>query len=187
MMRHFQSFGAFAILLSALTLAGCSKKDIGNTVNQPCNGKEYMDGQGVFRANGTGVSPDISMAKEMAYAEAFNSLGRKIKTKVQSVTDRSMNQAQSGSGASFTGLTEQFATIIVDQEVSGAVTICDELTKEGDTGMFRAWICIELSGDKIAEKYIKRVSELSEEEEYKARFFHNEGEKRWKEMFMDNN
>jgi len=181
-LRHILGIGAMATL--AFSFTGCAKKDLGNRVVKLCNEKEHMTGGGVFRASGNATSPNMSMAEEMALSQARNTLASSISVRIKSITDRSMNQAEAGSGATYSGVGEQFVRQIVDQELTGAVIICSEVTKEKESSQFRAWVAIELSGTKIAEKYINRISELPDEDELKARFMHDKQFEKWKDEFL---
>jgi hypothetical protein len=57
-------------------------------------------------------------------------------------------------------VTETFnnlARTIVNQELRGAIIICEDLTQKTD-GSFVSYIAIELSGEQIAQAYNERLS-----------------------------
>ena len=57
-------------------------------------------------------------------------------------------------------MTETFnnlARTIVDQELRGAINICEKITQKPD-GSFVSYIAIELSGEQIAQAYNERLS-----------------------------
>ena len=52
----------------------------------------------------------------------------------------------------------ELARTVVDQELRGAIVICEKLTQR-ENGVYVSYVALELSGEKFASKYNEKISE----------------------------
>ena len=93
----------------------------------------------------------------MSRSNAEDKLARTIKSTIEVVTDNYVNSSKFNNKEEVTETFNNLARTIVDQELRGAVIICEKLTQKSD-GSFVSYIAIELSGDQIAQAYNERLS-----------------------------
>jgi hypothetical protein len=142
-----------------------------------CSGKEYVTNDEYFRAKATGTSPNRETAKKKSRSEAEGKLARSIEVLVEIVTENHVNDTQFGDKIEATGIFNEINRSIVNQTLSGAVTICEKLTQKPD-GLFVSYSAIELSGEKIANAYNER---LSKDERIMAEFNYENFKKTFEE------
>jgi len=164
------------ILLVALVSvfgAGCKKKK--KTVETPkpkgevliteyCSGENYMSTKDAFRSTATGESMDRETAKKKARSNAQSELAKTISTTMKVVGDNYVNSTEFNNKEEVTETFQEMARTVVDQEIRGAIEICEKLTQRED-GTFVGYVALELSGQKIADAY---KSGLSQNEKLKA-------------------
>jgi hypothetical protein len=154
---------AFSAL--ALGLAGCSSSN-SITPSQSgeveiieyCTGGDYNTDSDHFRATATGESLSRETAKKMSRSNAEDRLARSISATMEVVTDNYVNSTKFNNQEEVTETFNNLARTIVDQELRGAIIICEKLTQKTD-GAFVSYIAIELSGEQIAQAYNERLSQ----------------------------
>jgi len=153
--------------IGASTLVACGKKKkvadtpkpAGETlINEYCSGSEYRSTAEVFRATATGESMDRETAKKKARSNANTELAKSISTTMEVVGDNYANSTEFNNKEELTKTFQEMARTVVDQELRGAIEICEKLTQRGD-GVFVSYVAIELSGQKIADSYSKGLSQ----------------------------
>ena len=145
---------------------GCKKKK--ETTAQPkgevlvtqyCSGPEYFSNDEFFRANAVGESMDQATAKKKARSNALADLASSIQTTIQGTIDNYINSREFNNTEEleerFEGLTRE----VIDQELKGVKTICDKLTKDQNTGNYKSYLAVELSGQDLIGKMNERLSE----------------------------
>jgi hypothetical protein len=80
------------------------------------------------------------------------------------VGDNYVNSTEFNNKEEVTETFQEMARTVVDQELRGAVEICEKLTQR-ENGTFVSYVALELSGSKIADAY---NSGLSQNEKLKA-------------------
>jgi hypothetical protein len=154
------AFSAFA-----LGLAGCSSSN-SITPSQSgeieiieyCTGEDYNTDSDNFRATATGESLSRETAKKMSRSNAEDRLARSISATLEVVTDNYVNSTKFNNKEEVTETFHNLARTIVDQELRGAIIICEKLTQKTD-GAFVSYIALELSGEQIAQAYNERLSQ----------------------------
>ena len=147
----------------AVFMTGCKKtqpvsKIKGQTkVVQFCTGDEYESNGKYFRSSATGNSQNMEIAKSKARTAASAKLAQSVSQTVRSVTERHVSSTEYNNREEATGAFDELQRIVVDQELKGAITICDELTID-ESGMYYAYVSLELSGEKIATAYSEKIS-----------------------------
>lgn len=166
------------MLLVAITIlgAGCGKKKkkaaeaakpTGETlINEYCSGSDYQSTKDKFRSTATGESMDRETAKKKARSNANAELAKTISTTMKIVGDNYTNSTEFNNKEEITETFQEMARTLVDQEIRGAVEICEKLTQRPD-GTFVSYVALELSGNEISDAY---NSALSKNEKLKADF-----------------
>jgi hypothetical protein len=169
--RHF----TIAILVAVVTIFGsaCKKKKkvvetpkpVGEVlINEYCTGDQYMSTKEAFRATATGESMDRETAKKKARSNANAEMAKTINTTMKIVGDNYVNSTEFNNKEEVTETFQEMARTVVDQELRGAIEICEKLTQRAD-GTFVSYVALELSGQKIADAY---NAGLSQNEKLKA-------------------
>ena len=154
-------------LTAAISIVGCKSKEKTVTKQQEsnseveiveyCSGESYFSNNKYFRDNATGESLDRETAKKKARSNAMVELVKSIKATMKIVGDNYVNSTEFNNKEEITESFNELARTVVDEEISGAVKICDKLTQSGDK-RYVSYIAIELSGQKIASKYHETLS-----------------------------
>ena len=172
-MRIFKSMTVFA--LSSLLVVGCkSKEEVGITpkeqgevlLEQYCSGKEFLSDKKTFRANAIGESLDQITSKQKARSNAQSELAKAINSTMQIVGDFYVNSTEYNNKEEVTETFNEMARTIVNEELRGAIKICEKFTKTAE-GKYKCYMAIELSADKLVSKYHER---LSKDERLKAEY-----------------
>jgi hypothetical protein len=133
-------------------------------INEYCSGDQYMSTKDAFRATATGESMDRETAKKKSRSNANAELAKTISATMKIVGDNYVNSTEFNNKEEVTETFQEMARTVVDQELRGAVEICEKLTQRPD-GVYVSYVAIELSGSKIADAY---ASGLSQNEKIKA-------------------
>ena len=152
------------VLGLAVLTAGCKNnkeaaKPKGEVrIIQYCSGSEYAPDSKHFRVSARGESMDAGIAKKKARSSAESELARTVSATVKAVTDNYVSSTEFNNREEATESFNELARTVVDQELRGAITICEELTQR-ENGIFVSYIALELSGEKLASKYNEKISE----------------------------
>ncbi len=163
--RHF----TIAILVAVVTIFGSAckkKKKVVETpkpkgevlINEYCTGDQYMSTKEAFRATATGESMDRETAKKKARSNANAEMAKTINTTMKIVGDNYVNSTEFNNKEEVTETFQEMARTVVDQELRGAIEICEKLTQRED-GTFVSYVALELSGQKIADAYNQGLSQ----------------------------
>jgi hypothetical protein len=161
------------LMLAAVMVAfafagtGCKKKKA--TVEAPtpsgevliveyCTGPQYFSDQTTFRVSATGESMSRETAKKIARSNAEDRLARTVSATVKAVTDNYVNSTKFNNKEEVTETFNNLARTIVDQELRGAVVICDKLTRSTENNNFINYIALELSAERLAQAYNEQLS-----------------------------
>ncbi|WP_306639934.1 hypothetical protein [Sanyastnella coralliicola] len=121
-------------------------------INEYCTGDSYMSDNKTFRAAATGESQSRETAKKISRSNAEDEIARTISATLQAVTDNYVNSTKFNNKEEVTETFNNLARTVVDQQLRGAITICDKLTQKPN-GNYVSYIAIELSGEDIASAY----------------------------------
>jgi hypothetical protein len=174
----------FVMSLSVLMIFSCkSKEELGVSpkeqgevlIEQYCSGSDYFSDKKTFRSSGIGESLDQMTAKKKARSNAQSELAKTISSTMKVVGDNYVSSTEFNNKEEVTETFNEMARTVVNQELSGAIKICEKFTKTSE-GKFKAYLAIELSAEKLASKYKER---LSNDEKLKAEFNYE----RFKQVF----
>ena len=121
-----------------------------------CSGSDFLTSKKYFRANSIGASIDKVVSKRKALNNAKADLTASVKILMESVIDSyiksiTFNNVQQVM-VRFGGLNRE----VIKEELVGIKTICENLTKTTD-GKFKTYIAIELSAQKLVDKFHERM------------------------------
>lgn len=127
-------------------------------VKQYCAGDQYFSDKKFFRANNLGESSDQATAKKKAYSNARADLASSVSTTIKGVIDNYVNSREFNNREEveerFEGLTRE----VIDQQLSGVKTICEEVVMVNSTGNYKYYIAIELSGQDLVAAINERIT-----------------------------
>lgn len=126
-------------------------------INEYCSSEEHFSDKKTFRATATGESMDRETAKKKARSNANAELAKTIKTTMKIVGDNYVNSTEFNNNEEVTETFNEMARTVIDQELIGAIKICDKLTQKPDL-TYVSYMAIELSGGDILEKYNESLS-----------------------------
>ena len=122
----------------------------------PCSGPDFFTNKKYFRANSIGESLDQVVSKKKALSNARADLAAFVKIMLESVVD---NYVKSSELNNLEQVEERFEGLnreVIKQELVGIKTICEKLTKTTE-GKFKTYIAIELSAQKLVDKFHERI------------------------------
>jgi len=160
---------------TALVLSGCKGgKDTSSTpetrgevrIVEYCSGPEFLTNGEYFRASATGTSPQREIAKKIARQNAEATLARAVEATVEIVAENQATQLGFGTTEEATSKFNELSRTIVNKKLTGAITICQELTMTEDK-KYIAYLAIELSGGELANAYVQG---LKQEERIRAEY-----------------
>lgn len=167
---------ALAVVLTIFTASCGKKKKTVETpkptgevlINEYCSSDEYRSTKEAFRSTATGESMDRETAKKKARSNAQAELAKTISSTMKIVGDNYVNSTEFNNKEEVTETFQEMARTLVDQEIRGAVEICEKLTQRtGADGKitYVSYMALELSGKSIADAY---SAGLSSNEKIKA-------------------
>lgn len=157
---------AITALLSVAILTGCKKnKEIqappeGEVlINEYCSTEEFFSDTEFFRSNGIGESMDQATAKKKALSNARADLASSISTTIKGTIDNYVNSREFNNREEleerFEGLTRE----VINQELQGTKTICQKAVKVTQTGNYKYYVALELSGQDLITAMNSRISQ----------------------------
>lgn len=186
MMQSNLTFTACAAIL-ALFFTGCKgEKETTSTPNsrgevrivEYCSGPEFLTSSEFFRASATGSSPQREIAKKIARQNAEATLARAVEATVEIVAENQATQLGFNTTEEATSKFNELSRTIVNKQLTGAITICQELTMTEDD-KYIAYLAIELSGRTIADAY---VDGLQQEERIRAEYNYDQFKNTFEEV-----
>ena len=155
-------FTATVMLGAMITLNSCKgKKDLPKgevEVKMYCSGPDYWTDKHNFRANSVGESIDQATAQKKARANAKQQIAGDISTVLKATIDNYVKSTEFNNKEEVLENFEGLSREVINQELSGIKTICEQLTKDQTTTKYKYYVAIELSADKLVQKYTERLS-----------------------------
>ena len=122
----------------------------------PCSGPDFFTNKKYFRANSIGESLDQVVSKKKALSNARADLAASVKILVESVVDNYVKSSELNNEEQVVERFEGLNREVIKQELVGIKTICEKLTKTTE-GKFKTYIAIELSAQKLVDKFHERL------------------------------
>jgi len=175
---------------TALVLSGCKgNKETASTpetrgevrIVEYCSGPDYLTNGEYFRASATGTSPQREIAKKIARQNAEATLARAVEATVEIVAENQATQLGFGTTEEATSKFNELSRTIVNKKLSGAITICQELTMTEDK-KYIAYLAVELSGAELADAYVEG---LKQEERIRAEYNYDQFKETFEEVMSN--
>ena len=148
------AIGASLIIASCGSKSKLPKGEVELTV--PCS--EFKSDRKTFRVYSFGESLDQNVAKKKALSNARAELAGMINSTMKVVADNYVKSTEVNNVEEVLERFESNARTVIDERISGTVTVCDKLVQETSTGRYKYYIAIELDGEKIVKDYYKALS-----------------------------
>lgn len=175
---------------TALVLSGCKgNKETASTpetrgevrIVEYCSGPDYLTNGEYFRASATGTSPQREIAKKIARQNAEATLARAVEATVEIVAENQATQLGFGTTEEATSKFNELSRTIVNKKLTGAITICQELTMTEDK-KYIAYLAVELSGAELANAYVEG---LKQEERIRAEYNYDQFKETFEEVMSN--
>lgn len=159
-------------LFSVLSISCASSKksvnkmSIGTEIEVPLSGKDYQSNSEYWRYTTEGVSPEMSVAKEIAIQAAREQLAATVQSNVKMVIDRYAKNFNIGDNADLSQMYERQAVTAVQQTLLGSEIIGEKMFRL-DNGVYKCFVCMQLSKKNVKERII---SNIEEEEKLRTEF-----------------
>jgi hypothetical protein len=122
----------------------------------PCSGPDFFTNKKYFRANSIGESLDQVVSKKKALSNARADLAASVKILVESVVDNYVKSSELNNVEQVEERFEGLNREVIKEELVGIKTICEKLTRTSE-GKFKTYIAIELSAQKLVDKFHERM------------------------------
>lgn len=175
---------------TALVLSGCKgNKETASTpetrgevrIVEYCSGPDYLTNGEYFRSSATGTSPQREIAKKIARQNAEATLARAVEATVEIVAENQATQLGFGTTEEATSKFNELSRTIVNKKLTGAITICQELTMTEDK-KYIAYLAVELSGAELADAYVEG---LKQEERIRAEYNYDQFKETFEEVMSN--
>ena len=161
-------FSIFILTAFVLSISGCSsKKNLAKAENSqevvdiPCTGSDFATDEEFFRANESGQSPRMSMAKRQALLNAKALLASNIQSQIKTVTQQYTNQRSFESEQSkveFEQELEEMTRNVVDQQLNDVKIICEKAMKNKDNGNYQYFVAVEMPKEAMLNNIDNEIS-----------------------------
>jgi hypothetical protein len=173
------------MLISVVSLlfitAGCgSSKQAAGPVNDPnevklyCSGAQYMTQTPYLRANASGLSSDMEIARDKALTDARARLSSQIELFSSALTDFYKKDTRLNENEKMEKRFENMIREVFKNKMQGVYPICEKVMKED--GKFRAYVAVELGGKEMLENI---ASKLSSDQELKVDYDYDKFKKNY--------
>lgn len=160
MKKYIFAIGIFPLLFSC----NSTKKAAANQpvpeseieVIIPCSGPDFFTNNKFFRANSIGESLDQVVSKKKALSNARADMAASVKILVESVVDNYVKSSELNNQEQVEERFEGLNREVIKEELVGIKTICEKLTRTSE-GKFKTYIAIELSAQKLVDKFHERM------------------------------
>ena len=145
------------------TFTSCkSKQEVTDVKNETlievyCSGPEYRSDKTTFRANATGESTDMEIARKKAGSNSKAALAAQIQTTIKGVTDNYVNSREFNNVEEVEERFEVLNREVVNQQLNNVKTICEKITQT-KTGTYKCYMAIEMSTDALEEALNNKLS-----------------------------
>jgi len=151
-----------AVIISSTFTSCKSKKEVTEVKNETlveifCSGPEYRSDKNNFRANATGESTDMEIARKKASSNSKAALASQIQTTIKGVTDNYVNSREFNNVEEVEERFEVLNREVVNQQLNNVITICEKITQT-KSGTYKCYMAIEMSVDALEEALNNRLS-----------------------------
>jgi hypothetical protein len=145
------------------TFTSCkSSKEVTDVKNETlievyCSGPDYRSDKSNFRANATGESTDMEIARKKASSNSKAALASQIQTTIKGVTDNYVNSREFNNVEEVEERFEVLNREVVNQQLNNVITICEKITQT-KSGTYKCYMAIEMAVDALEEALNNKLS-----------------------------
>ncbi len=122
-----------------------------------CSGPEYRSDKSNFRANATGESTDMEIARKKASSNCKAALASQIQTVIKGTTDNYVNSREFNNVEEVEERFESLNREVINQQLNNVRTICEKITQT-KSGTYKCYMAIEMNVDALEEALNNRLS-----------------------------
>jgi hypothetical protein len=155
------------LLMGAVVISGAftsckSKKGVGDmpgekVIELHCSGPEFRSDKNNFRANATGESSDMEIARKKATSNCKAALAGQIQTVIKGTTDNYVNSREFNNVEEVEERFESLNREVINQQLNNVRTICEKITQT-KAGTYKCYMAIEMNVDALEEAMNNRLS-----------------------------
>jgi len=123
-----------------------------------CSGKEYFSTKKEFKASAVGESLDQATAKKKAMSNAKADLAGTIQTTIKATIDNYVNSREFNNKEQVEEKFEGLSREVINQKLSGVVTVCEKTFRTTGTNKYKTYICLELRADDLVDAINDRLT-----------------------------
>ncbi|MGE0089500.1 MAG: hypothetical protein AB7S50_08520 [Bacteroidales bacterium] len=151
-----------ATIVAGSIFTGCKSKEVTSVKDEVivevfCSGPEYRTDKNTFRANATGESTDMEIARKKASSNTKAALAAQIETTIKGVTDNYVNSREFNNVEEVEERFEALNREVVNQQLNNVKTICEKITKTKE-GTYKCYMAIEMGVDALEEALNNKLS-----------------------------
>jgi len=163
--KIYKPFGlllAGAIIFGSTFTSCKSSKEVTDVKNETlievyCSGPEYRSDKSNFRANATGESSDMEIARKKASSNSKAALAAQIQTIIKGTTDNYVNSREFNNVEEVEERFEALNREVVNQQLNNVRTICEKITQT-KSGTYKCYMAIEMAVDALEEALNNKLS-----------------------------
>ena len=163
--KIYKPFGlllAGAVILSSMFTSCKSKKEVTDVKDETlievyCSGPDYRSDKSTFRANATGESTDMEIARKKASSNSKAALASQIQTTIKGVTDNYVNSREFNNVEEVEERFEVLNREVVNQQLNNVITICEKITQT-KSGTYKCYMAIEMAVDALENALNNKLS-----------------------------
>ncbi len=149
-------------IVTGSIFSGCKSKEVTSVKDEVvvevfCSGPEYRTDKNTFRANATGESTDMEIARKKASSNTKAALAAQIETTIKGVTDNYVNSREFNNVEEVEERFEALNREVVNQQLNNVKTICEKITKTKQ-GTYKCYMAIEMGVDALEEALNNKLS-----------------------------
>lgn len=162
--RFYKPFGLLLVgaVVFGSIFSGCKSKEVTSVKDEVlvevfCSGPEYRSDKSTFRANATGESTDMEIARKKASSNSKAALASQIQTVIKGTTDNYVNSREFNNVEEVEERFEALNREVINQQLNNVKTICEKITKT-KTGTYKCYMAIEMGVDALEEALNNKLS-----------------------------
>lgn len=163
-MKTFTNVILIVLVITTSLSSGCrskKKKEVPLPSDEveiklPCS--EYKSDAKTFRAFSFGESMDLNTAKRKALSNARAELAGMLSTTMKVVGDNYVKSSEYNNKEEILERFEENARTVINQELRGVIPVCERSSKVKNSNIFKYYIALELSADRLADSYFQTLT-----------------------------
>lgn len=125
-------------------------------IELPCS--NFTKDKKFFRVSAVGESKDLNIAKRKALSNARTQLSGEIAATMKVVGDNYVKSSEQNNVEEALERFEENSRTIINQQLNGAQSVCERVTKNPKTKSFSVYVALELSAKDLADRYNESLS-----------------------------